>query len=180
MLYSTTYLSPLGSLLLISDGESLTGLWLEKRRHFSEVLAGELEERDDLALFATVGNWLERYFGGGKPSCFELPLAPSGSEFRRLVWDILCTIPYGECVTYGWIAERIASQRNCGGGMSARAVGGAVGHNPISIIIPCHRVVGAGGSLTGFGGGIPAKIKLLAHEGVDVSRFSVPKKGTAL
>ena len=108
----------------------------------------------------------------------ELPLRPNGGDFRQAVWKILCGIPYGEVTTYGAIAKKIAAQS--GRPMSAQAVGGAVAHNPISIIIPCHRVVGANGSLTGYAGGIAAKIRLLEHEGVDVSRFFTPKKGTAL
>ena len=109
----------------------------------------------------------------------ELPLAPVGGEFRQAVWKILCDIPYGEVTTYGEIARKMAARGNRRS-MSAQAVGGAVGHNPISIIIPCHRVVGAGGSLTGYAGGIAAKISLLKLEGADMSRLFMPKKGTAL
>ena len=120
-----------------------------------------------------------RYFAGGRPPVAELPLAPVGGEFRQAVWKILCDIPYGEVTTYGEIARKMAARGNRRS-MSAQAVGGAVGHNPISIIIPCHRVVGAGGSLTGYAGGIAAKIRLLKLEGVDMSRLFMPKKGTAL
>ena len=126
-----------------------------------------------------VDHELDRYFAGEKPEISELPLAPIGGEFRQAVWKILCEIPYGQVTTYGEIAKKIAAQRNRKT-MSAQAVGGAVGHNPISIIIPCHRVVGSNGSLTGYAGGIDLKIKLLEHEGVDLSKFFVPKKGTAL
>jgi len=112
-----------------------------------------------------------------KPS--DLPLAPRGREFRQEVWKALCEIPYGQVTTYGAIAEKLADLRGIAR-MASQAVGGAVGHNPISIIIPCHRVVGSSGSLVGYGGGIATKIKLLELEGVDVSQFSIPKKGTAL
>lgn len=108
-----------------------------------------------------------------------MPLAPVGSEFRQNVWTILCEIPYGEVTTYGDIAKKMAAKMGKAA-MSSQAVGGAVGHNPISIIIPCHRVVGANGSLTGYAGGIKTKIKLLELEGVDMSRLFVPTRGTAL
>lgn len=123
--------------------------------------------------------WLDRYFAGDKPMIAELPLAPAGSEFRQHVWQILCEIPYGSVITYGEIAKRMAGRMGRET-MSAQAVGGAVAHNPISIIIPCHRVVGAGGSLTGYAGGIDRKMQLLELEGVDLSGYFVPAKGTAL
>jgi methylated-DNA-[protein]-cysteine S-methyltransferase len=130
-------------------------------------------EKNDMPIFDAAKQWLDRYFAGGKPGISELPLAPIGGAFRQGVWGILCEIPYGGVMTYGEIAKRL-------GCMSSQAVGGAVGHNPISIIIPCHRVVGAGGSLTGYAGGIQTKITLLELEGVDMSRLFVPGKGTAL
>lgn len=120
--------------------------------------------------------WLDRYFRGEMPQIDELSLAPSGNEFRKEVWKILCEIPYGEVTTYGEISRKIAKNRGIDK-MSAQAIGGAVGHNPISIIIPCHRVVGADGSLTGYAGGIQKKIKLLKLEGADMEKFYVPKKG---
>lgn len=123
--------------------------------------------------------WLDRYFAGERPSVTELRLAPEGSGFRREVWEMLCEIPYGQVTTYGTIAQRIAARRG-GGGSWAQAVGGAVGHNPISIIIPCHRVVGADGSLTGYAGGIERKRWLLSHEGADMEKLHVPVEGTAL
>ena len=123
--------------------------------------------------------WLDRYCNGEKPDISELPLAPMGSDFRKEVWDILCTIPYGEVMTYGQIADIIA-KRHGKAKMSAQAVGGAVGHNPVSLIIPCHRVVGTNGSLTGYAGGLGKKITLLKHEGVDTDKLIVPTKGTAL
>ena len=124
-------------------------------------------------------DWLARYFAGEKPMPSELPLCPIGGEFRQRVWRLLCQIPYGETTTYGALARALAAQMGKPS-MSSQAVGGAVGHNPISIIIPCHRVVGSGGSLTGYAGGIAAKLRLLEHEGVELSRLSVPKRGTAL
>lgn len=179
MYYLTHYSSPLGPLTLAGDGEHLTGLWLEGQKYFGGTVSGNMEEKDGLPVFAAAKDWLDRYFAGGKPRTGELPLAPVGGEFRRAVWRILCEIPYGEVTTYGEIARKIARNGNKKG-MSAQAVGGAVGHNPISIIIPCHRVVGTGGSLTGYAGGIPAKIRLLELEGADLTRLFTPKKGTAL
>lgn len=135
--------------------------------------------KDDCPVFKTAKNWLDRYFTGEKPVISELPLRPIGGEFRQGVWNILREIPYGEVTTYGDIAKKMAVKLGKRS-MSNQAVGGAVGHNPISIIIPCHRVVGANGSLTGFSGGIGKKVKLLEFEGVDMSRLFVPAKGTAL
>lgn len=123
--------------------------------------------------------WLDRYFNNEKPSIDELPLAPIGTDFRKEVWRILCEIPYGEVITYGEIARKIATSRRINR-MSSQAVGGAVGHNPFTIIVPCHRVVGNNGNLTGYAGGIDKKIKLLTHEGLDMSKFFVPTRGTAL
>ena len=138
-----------------------------------------MTEKDDLPVFTAIKNWLDKYFAGQKPAISDLPLAPIGGAFRKAVWDILCEIPYGEYITYGDIAKTMAARMGKAS-MSSQAVGGAVGHNPISIIIPCHRVVGANGSLTGYAGGISKKIKLLEHEGVDMSKLFVPTKGTAL
>ena len=124
-------------------------------------------------------NWLNRYFAGENPAISELALAPIGGTFRQEVWRLLCEIPYGEVTTYGEIARKVA-EKLLKTNMSAQAVGGAVGHNPVSIVIPCHRVVGTNGSLTGYAGGVDKKIWLLTHEGVNVERFTVPTKGTAL
>lgn len=179
MYYSTTYPSPIGLLTLAGDGENLVGLWMEGHKYHGVLSSEALTEKDDIPVFTATKKWLDRYFAGEKPSLFELPLAPAGSEFRREVWALLCEIPYGEVTTYGSIAKEIASRKNKER-MSGQAVGGAVGHNPISIIIPCHRVVGSSGSLTGYAGGVPTKIKLLELEGVDLSRLYTPKKGTAL
>lgn len=178
MFYSTHYVSPLGAITLASDGENMIGLWLDGQKYFAATVTKEMMEKDDLPIFSTARNWLDRYFAGKKPAVSELPLAPKGGVFRRSVWDILCEIPYGQVTTYGEIAKKMAVRMNKEH-MSSQAVGGAVGHNPISIIIPCHRVVGASGSLTGYAGGIDKKIKLLEQEGVDMSRLFVPAKGTA-
>jgi methylated-DNA-[protein]-cysteine S-methyltransferase len=132
----------------------------------------------DLPVFKRVKEWLSIYFSGKNPA-FTPPLAPKGSPFRQAVWKILREIPYGKVITYGDIAKKIAKQSGKEK-MSAQAAGGAVGHNPITLIIPCHRVVGADGSLTGYAGGITAKTKLLTLERVDMSKLHTPRKGTAL
>ncbi|HCF71712.1 MAG TPA: cysteine methyltransferase [Syntrophomonas sp.] len=179
MYYSTNYQSPVGTLTLASDGDNLVGLWIEGQKYHGNTIPEEMTKKDDIPVFKTTKNWLDRYFAGGNPAISELPLAPIGGEFRQGVWSILCEIPYGEVITYGDIAKKMAVKMNKTR-MSSQAVGGAVGHNPISIIIPCHRVVGSNGSLTGYGGGIGTKVKLLELEHVDMSRLFVPKKGTAL
>lgn len=179
MVYSTHYSSPVGSLLLASNGESLVGLWIEGQKYFGGTVAEDMTEKADLPVFAAAKNWLDKYFAGQKPAIFDLPLAPNGGAFRTAVWNIICEIPYGEVTNYGDIAKKMAARMNKEN-MSSQAVGGAVGHNPISIIIPCHRVVGASGNLTGYAGGIDKKIKLLEHEGVDMSRLFIPARGTAL
>jgi methylated-DNA-[protein]-cysteine S-methyltransferase len=179
MFYSTGHASPLGAITLASDGEHIVGLWIDGQKHFAATVKDSLEEKSDLPVFAKAKKWLDAYFAGKKPAISELPLAPAGGEFRKAVWDILCEIPYGQYTTYGEIAKKTAARMNKKN-MSAQAVGGAVGHNPISIIIPCHRVVGSNGSLTGYAGGIGKKVKLLELEGVDTSNFFIPVKGTAL
>ncbi len=138
-----------------------------------------MTDNSNLPILTATKNWLDKYFAGQRPAISDLPLAPNGGAFRTAVWNILCEIPYGEVITYGDIAKKMAVKMNKAS-MSSQAVGGAVGHNPISIIIPCHRVVGSNGSLTGYSGGIGKKIKLLEHEGVDMSKFFTPTKGTAL
>ncbi|MDR1131732.1 MAG: methylated-DNA--[protein]-cysteine S-methyltransferase [Oscillospiraceae bacterium] len=179
MYYSTTYNSPIGKLTLASDGESLIGLWIEGQKYHGDTLPEQPTERDDLPVFDKTKSWLDRYFAGKKPDISELPSAPIGSAFRQAVWDILRSIPYGKITTYGELAKQIAAKSGKET-MSAQAVGGAVGHNPISIIIPCHRVVGSNGNLTGYAGGIATKVKLLEFEGADMRELFVPKKGTAL
>ena len=176
---TTTYPSPLGVLTLGSDGAALTGLWLAGQKYFGAGLPDAPAQRPDLPVFAKARAWLDRYFAGERPAPQELPLRPMGTPFRALVWDLLCQIPYGQVTTYGALAQAVAAELGRPS-MSGQAVGGAVGHNPISIIIPCHRVVGSGGSLTGYAGGIAAKVWLLEHEGADLSRLTVPTRGTAL
>ena len=174
MYQTTTYASPVGELTLASDGTALTGLWLEGQKYFGGTSGEELVPgQPDLPVFQAARAWLDRYFAGEKPSPAELPLAPAGTPFQRAVWEKLQAIPWGAVTTYGALAREL-------GGSSPRAVGSAVGRNPISIVIPCHRVVGADGSLTGYAGGVEWKQRLLTHEGVDVSRFPVPKRGSAL
>ena len=162
MLFFTGYTSPIGQIMLGSDGQALTGLWFQGQKYFP---AEPMERRDELALFAAVRTWLDGYFAGGRPDPRSLPLAPAGSGFRRLIWQLLLDIPYGEAATYGALADRAARRMGLAS-MSAQAVGGAVGHNPISIVIPCHRVLGADGALTGYAGGLERKRWLLTHEGV--------------
>ncbi len=174
MIYKTNYQSPIGNILLASDGKSLVGLWIEKQKYFASSICTEMVENSDLKVFQDTKSWLERYFSNKKPEITELPLAPAGSDFRKAVWEILCEIPYGKVTTYGEISKKIANQMKKST-MSAQAIGGAVGHNPISIIIPCHRVIGANGNLTGYAGGLDLKIKLLEHEGVDLTKMFLPK-----
>ena len=176
MYYKTTYLSPVGLLTIACDSENLVGLWIEGQKYFGQSVPADLIIKDDIPIFIQTKNWLDRYFEGKKPAISELPLAPAGSAFRQTVWNVLCEIPYGEVITYSHIAKIVAAKMQKEH-MSCQAVGGAVGHNPISIIIPCHRVVGANGSLTGYAGGIDAKAKLLRLEGVDLTRLFVPKRG---
>jgi methylated-DNA-[protein]-cysteine S-methyltransferase len=179
MYYSTIYSAPIGTITLACDGNNLVGLWMEGQKYHGGDIREEMIEKNDIPVFDDTKKWLDRYFAGKKPAISELPLAPVGSEFRQEVWGILCKIPYGEVITYGDIAKTMAGKMNKKS-MSSQAVGGAVGHNPISVIIPCHRVVGANGSLTGYAGGIGTKIKLLELEGVEMSELFVPTRGTAL
>ena len=166
--YIDYYDSPLGRITLGSDGDALIGLWLECQKYFCSKLSKDAVQKD-LAVFSETKKWLDIYFRGKNPG-FTPKLNEQGSDFRHEVWEILKRIPFGKTTTYGQIAKEIASNRGLPG-MSCQAVGGAVGHNPISIIIPCHRVIGQNGSLTGYAGGIDKKIKLLEFEGIDVSIF---------
>ena len=177
MVYTQKYASPVGDMLLAADGIGLTGVWFDGEKFFADNLPAEHAERETPTL-AAAKRWLDIYFASKEPD-FTPPLHPVGSPFRLKVWDILLQIPYGQTVTYGWIARELAAREGLAR-MSAQAVGGAVGHNEISIIIPCHRVVGTSGSLTGYAGGMDRKIALLKTEHVDMSRLFVPKQGTAL
>lgn len=177
MQYTTHYASPLGAITLASNGTAIIGLWFDGQKHDRSILAPDCREQN-VPVFAEAIKWLDCYFAGNEPD-FTPALALDCSPFRREVLEILLRIPYGQITTYGEIAKRIA--RNHGlQKMSARAVGGAVGWNPISLIIPCHRVVGTGGSLTGYGGGIQRKLALLKLEKVNTQALFIPKKGTAL
>lgn len=185
--YIAHYLSPLGGITIASDGQALTGLWFDGQKYFVDTLAKEREKTvkvEDVSLqdskcpLYQTKRWLDLYFSGKNPD-FTPPLHMKTTEFRKDVWEIMLAIPYGETMTYGEIAEKIAKQRGIAR-MSAQAVGGAVGHNSISLIIPCHRVVGTNGSLTGYAGGIEKKIQLLNLEKVDMTKFFIPKKGTEL
>lgn len=176
MTYIQHYNSPLGGILLAADEVGLTGLWFEGQKYFARDLSGERTEQETPAL-TEARRWLDIYFTG-KELDFLPPLHPTGSEFRKAVWEILLQIPYGQTTTYGEIARQLAEKQGLAR-MSAQAVGGAVGHNKISVIIPCHRVVGTNGSLTGYAGGIHKKEQLLELERADMSHFFLPKKGTA-
>lgn len=169
-MYKTYYNSPLGKLLIVSDKEKLIGLWIEGQKYYLGNLEDNILEDSNLDIFVKTKKWLDKYFNKEKVDIKNIPLAPIGSEFRKNVWNILCQIPYGKTTTYGNIAKEVAKTMNKNK-MSAQAIGNAVGHNPISIIIPCHRVIGADGSLTGYAGGIDKKIKLLQMEGIDINKL---------
>ena len=176
MQYIDHYRSPLGDILLAADEIGLTGLWFEGQKYFALYLDEEHEERA-LPVFEQAKRWLDVYFSGREPD-FKVPLHFVGTDFQNQVWEILYAIPYGQTTTYGKIAEQIAAKRGLKR-MSPQAVGGAVGHNEISVIVPCHRVVGANGSLTGYAGGIDKKIALLQLEGALREEYFVPKRSTA-
>lgn len=164
MTYIQHYNSPLGGILLAADDIGLTGLWFDGQKYFADSLPAEHIERET-PILTDAKRWLDIYFAGTEPD-FTPPLRPVGSAFRLAVWELLLQIPYGQTVTYGELA-RMLSEKQGLARMSAQAVGGAVGHNSISLIIPCHRVVGTNGSLTGYAGGIDKKIKLLELEHID-------------
>lgn len=177
MLYYKKISSPLGMITLRSDGEALTGLWFEEDKHYGDKDIAVAVEAE-LQVFELVEKWLAEYFSGKKPKT-QVPLKLLGTPFQQLVWTQLLNIPYGQLITYGDIAKAVADDKGLKR-MSAQAVGGAVSHNPLCIIVPCHRVIGRNGSLTGYAGGIWRKVQLLKLEHVDMSRLTVPTKGTAL
>lgn len=177
MQYTTHYRLPIGDILLAADEAGLTGLWFDGEKYYADHLDPEHEEKETSVLEQTK-EWLTIYFSGREPE-FMPPIHMIGTPFQLSVWKILQKIPYGKTVTYGEIAKEIATQKGLPK-MSAQAVGGAVGHNEISVIIPCHRVVGTNGSLTGYAGGIDKKVKLLTLENADTKHFFIPAKGTAL
>ena len=178
VIYTSHYNSPIGRILLASRNENLIGLWIENQKYYFDCVKEKTKKQDRNSVLLQTKQWLDRYFAGEKPSVTELNIAPIGSDFRKVVWQILCEIPYGETTTYGEISSKVAVKLGKKR-MSAQAVGGAVGHNPISIIIPCHRVVGSNGSLTGYAGGINKKIELLVLEGAWREEFFVPQKSAA-
>ncbi len=161
MHYTTYYTSPLGKILLSADDIGITGLWFEGQKHFACILGDACEEKA-LPLFANAKHWLDTYFAGDIPA-FDVPLHLTGTAFQNRVWTLLRSIPYGKTVSYGDVAKRVAVERGISQ-MSARAVGNAVAVNRISILVPCHRVIGANGSLTGYAGGLERKIALLDLE----------------
>lgn len=163
MIYTSTYSSPLGDILLASKNNELIGLWFEGQKYYLNSINEATQEKDDEKILIKAKKWLDRYFNGEKTNIKEIKINPNGSDFQKEVWKILCEIPYGSTVTYKEIAEKLAKERGLKS-MSAQAVGGAVGHNPISIIIPCHRVVGTNGNLTGYAGGLDKKEYLLKFE----------------
>ena len=166
------YESPLGGMTLASDGDALTGLWFDGQQHFGETLSADRQVAS-LSVFAEACRWLDCYFSGKNPE-FTPALFLRGTPFRRLVWQQLLLIPYGQVITYGQLADRLSGQ-TCRH-VSARAVGGAMGHNPVSLIVPCHRVVGTGGSLIGYAGGTERKAWLLQLEKAVLSAQSINMK----
>ena len=171
MVFTQRYASPLGGLLLAADEQGLIGLWFDGARHFAANLPEAREEKRTPVL-DEAARWLDDYFSGGQPD-FTPPLHLIGSPFRQAVWTLLLQIPYGQTTTYGALARQLAAQTGAAR-VSAQAVGGAVGHNAVSLIIPCHRVVGTNGSLTGYAGGLDRKIKLLELEKADMRQLFVP------
>jgi len=178
MYYFNYYDSPVGRVTVAGDDDHIIGLWLEHQRFYMDMLQGQVAAEKETGVISLAKNWLDHYFSGRKPGIHELPIKFIGSDFRTEVWQMLTEIPYGEVITYGELANAIARKRGIGI-MSAQAVGGAVGRNPISIIVPCHRVIGANGNLTGYSGGVITKIKLLELEGVDTATLSMPTRDTA-
>ncbi|MCH5171997.1 MAG: methylated-DNA--[protein]-cysteine S-methyltransferase [Erysipelotrichales bacterium] len=174
MLYKAYYFSPIGELALLSDGNSLIEIRLYKSRYPSIASNLKTIECDDLDVFKLAKIWLNKYFNCEMPDIKDLPLKFIGSEFQQKVMSLLCEIPYGIVTTYKDIARKISPK------MSAQAVGNAVGRNPLAIIVPCYRVIGANNNLVGFGGGLDVKKYLLNHEGVDISKLKTPTKGNAL
>ena len=173
IMYTSTYNSAIGSLLLAADDIGLVGLWLNSDRFYANLLANRECIAKETPILQAAKRWLDVYFSGHEPK-IELPFHLIGTPFRQEVWKLLLQIPYGQVVTYGNLAKKMAEKRGAAH-MSAQAIGGAVGHNEISIIIPCHRVIGANGNLTGYAGGIEKKLKLLELEGIDTKKLFLPK-----
>ena len=168
MYYYYVYHSPVGNLTIASNEKNVVGLWLDGQKYYMDVLENKEFQNKESDVIKLAKKWIDKYFNGEKPQIEDLPIEFIGSDFRKQIWTILSQIPYGKVITYGDIAKRIAKHKGIKA-MSAQAVGGAVGHNPISIIVPCHRVVGTNGSLTGYSGGVEVKKRLLELEGVDIA-----------
>ena len=156
-LFQLSYHSPLGSMLLLAQPDALVGVYFKEQKYYLRGFEGLAIAEQETDILRATATWLDRYFAHQKPSVNELPLNPQGTAFQHRVWSALAEIPYGEVVTYGELASRLGCH-------SAQAIGGAVGKNPLSIIIPCHRVLGAGGKLVGYAGGIDRKLALLELE----------------
>lgn len=172
MYYTMNYNSPLGEILLVADDIGLTGLWFDIEKYYKLNTDKEHEEKD-ISILTEAKKWLDIYFSGKEPEFFP-PIHLIGSDFQKEVWNILLKIPYGQTTTYGEIANKIAVKRGLKQ-MSAQAVGGAVGHNPVAVIVPCHRVIGKNGNLTGYAGGVDKKIYLLKLEGAYNDKLFIPK-----
>lgn len=169
MLYKTSYESPIGKLILVSRNNELIGLWIENQKYYLENINEPITIKDNLPIFNQTKKWLDKYFNNKKPSPNELKLNPTGTSFYKLVWRLLCNIPYGKTMTYKEIANHIKKILHKEK-MSAQAIGNAISHNHILIIIPCHRVISTNGNLSGYAGGINNKRKLLEHEGIIIKQ----------
>ena len=176
MIYKTYYNSPVGKLLIASKDGKLIGLWIEEQKYYLGKIKDELIENDKEEILVKTKKWLNKYFLGENPKISDLDISLNGTSFEKVVWELLKKIPYGEVTTYKELSKKVAKKLGKEK-MSAQAVGGAIGHNPISIIIPCHRVVGTDGSLTGYAGGIDKKVKLLKQEKVNMEKLYIPKQG---
>lgn len=174
-MFRAEYCSPLGRLTLASDGKALWGLWIKGQKYFGASLSVADFPLKDCGVFQEAFLWLDAYFSGKRPGCAHLPLHLSGTDFQQAVWRILCEIPYGQTRTYGAIAKALV-ESSLYKRMSPQAVGAAIGRNPIGIVVPCHRVIGLGGNVTGYAAGVEKKLFLLRHEGVDCSSLFLPKR----
>ena len=174
--YSANYNSKFGKIIIVASDTALVGLWFQGQKYECWSVQGEnIKTLEEHQIIQRTKKWLDDYFMGLRPSPKQLPLEPMGTKFQKCVWEILLSIPYGTLTTYGEISKKVADIFDLKK-MSPRAVGVAVGKNPISIIIPCHRVIGASGNLTGYAGGIDLKLKLLMYENVDTSNLNYPKR----
>lgn len=169
MFFGREYESPLGKMILASSETSLIGVWFEGQKYIETEMPADIDFTAQPEILRQTVQWLDAYYAGEKPDPSVISLAPQGGEFRQMIWQLLLDIPYGEVTTYGDLARKAAAKLGKTT-MSAQAVGGAVGHNPISIVIPCHRVIGSNGSLTGYAGGVDRKQWLLNHEGVKLKQ----------